>query len=178
MHLDAEPTVVGGHGHAGGQTLHIPFEGSGKGLVKVVDVERQVTFGGAVSAEVEQVGVATQLHKQVSGGGGGQVGGHHRGRTSKEREWRHRHAGVAHRYEVGQPGGGLGGQDGQWVPPGSRGELTVGTAGYCLAGLSADVDKFGGGVPGMGLHRCGSERGAVGARDGRHGRQYGPVVTP
>src|SRR5215204_2565843 len=46
------------------QSLDIPFEWAGQGLVKVIDVEHQATLRRGVRAEVRQVGIAAQLSSQ------------------------------------------------------------------------------------------------------------------
>ena len=51
--------------------------------------------------------VAAQLHHQAAVGPGGEVGGHHRGRTAVIAPWRGRHAAVADRHQVRCPHGVL-----------------------------------------------------------------------
>jgi hypothetical protein len=47
--------------HACGQPLDIPLERPRKRLVEVVEVEHEVSLGRREAAEVEEVGVTTQL---------------------------------------------------------------------------------------------------------------------
>ena len=60
--IGTEP--AGGDGDAGGEAGDVPLERSRDRLVEVVDVEHEVAFGRREAAEVEQVGVAAQLHAQ------------------------------------------------------------------------------------------------------------------
>ena len=84
-----EPVGPTGDLEARGQPLHVPLEGPRVRLVEVVDVEDQPPLGAAEHAEVGQVGVAAELHRQARGRGPRQVGGHEerprRGRTRTAR---------------------------------------------------------------------------------------------
>src|SRR5215469_9182434 len=56
------------HDEAGSETLDVPFERPGQGLVKIAHVERQVAFRGGPQAEVQHVRVTAQLHRQPAVG--------------------------------------------------------------------------------------------------------------
>ena len=83
--------------------------------------------GEAKPPKLDQMGVAAQLDLE-RGGLGGQIGGHHRGGPPEEGEGRGGHPAVADRDQVGEPGGGLEGQDLQWIGP-VGGGLPVAVAG-------------------------------------------------
>jgi hypothetical protein len=53
---------------AGDQPLDVPFEGTGVGLVEVVDVELQRPFGRREPAEVGEVRVTARLDAQPAVG--------------------------------------------------------------------------------------------------------------
>jgi hypothetical protein len=59
---------------------------AGQGLVEVVDIEHEVTFGGGEDAEVEQVRVAARLDAEPGRRRGGEVIRHHFRRTAQEGE--------------------------------------------------------------------------------------------
>ena len=99
-----EPPAAGRDLEARGQALDVPLERPGMGLVEVVDVEHEVALGRGEPAEVDQVGVAAELHRQAAVRVGRQVGGQHVGRAPVERERRRRHAAVTDRDEVGHAG--------------------------------------------------------------------------
>ena len=80
--LGRKLVVATGDFQAGRQPLDIPFPRAGQGLVEVVDVEHQATFGRAEQAEVGQVRVAAGLHGQPGHRRGGQVAGHRQGRAA------------------------------------------------------------------------------------------------
>lgn len=82
----AVAVVTGGHRDAGGEPLDVPFEGSGVGLVEIVEVEEQGAFGRGEHAEVQEVRVPAQLDGQAGLRLGGQVGGHDGGRAAQEGE--------------------------------------------------------------------------------------------
>jgi hypothetical protein len=63
------------------QPLHVILERPRKGLVEIVQVEQQPTFGRGEQAEVGQVRVAAELDLQTSRGRAFQVGRHDLGRT-------------------------------------------------------------------------------------------------
>ena len=72
------------------------------GFIEVVDAEEELPFGGAVEAEVEQMGIAAELHHQARMGLAAEIGCHHDGGAAEEREGALRHAPVALRHEPGQ----------------------------------------------------------------------------
>ena len=71
---------------AGGQALEVPFPGTGKRFVKVVDVEHEAPLRGRKYAEVGEVGVAAQLHLDTGCRGALEVGRHDGGRATIEGE--------------------------------------------------------------------------------------------
>ena len=79
------------------QALEIPLPRARQGLVEVVDVEDQPAFRGGEPAEVHQVAITAQLHREPSVRRRSQVGGHARRRSTEEAELRLRHPPVADR---------------------------------------------------------------------------------
>lgn len=71
---------------AGREPFDVPLEGSGEGLVEVVEVEEERAFRGGVQAEVQQVGVSAELDGEPGVRLGGEVGGHDGGGPAQERE--------------------------------------------------------------------------------------------
>lgn len=145
----AVPVLAGGHGDARGEPFDVPLEGAGEGLVEVVEVEveGEGAFRGGVQAEVEQVGVAAELHGEAGVGLGGEIGGHHGGRAAQEGEGGGGHPAVADRQQLREPvaalpfqyGDGVGAVDGR-DPDG------VGGTGDEFAGGAAALRSGGGGV--------------------------------
>jgi hypothetical protein len=106
--LPARAAVLPGrHGHARRQPQHVPFPRARQGLVEVVEAEHQVPLGRAEQAEVDQVGVAAQLHGDPAGRHARQVVGHDRRAAAEERERRRQHPAVADRDQVRFPSGRL-----------------------------------------------------------------------
>jgi hypothetical protein len=85
--LGGVPVLQTGNRKARCQPFDVPLEGSGVRLVKVVDVEDHLPFGGGVDPEVAQVGVAAQLRVQPRVRRARQVGGHDQGAPAVEGEW-------------------------------------------------------------------------------------------
>ena len=83
-----EPAVPPGDREAGHQPLDVPLERAGQRLVEVVEAEHQPPVRGREAAEVRQVRVPAQLHRQAGPRGAGQVGGHQVGGAAVERERR------------------------------------------------------------------------------------------
>ena len=63
---------------------HVPLERPRKRLVEVAKIERQLPLRGRPQPEVQEVGVATQLHRQTRVGTGREVCRHHRRRSAIE----------------------------------------------------------------------------------------------
>jgi hypothetical protein len=82
----AEPAVAAHHLEARRQPFDVPLPRTGQGLVEVVDVEQHPPLRGVEQAEVRQVGVPAQLHRDAGPGCADQVGGHDGRRTPEERE--------------------------------------------------------------------------------------------
>ena len=59
-----EPQVSAADLEAGGQALHVPLPRPGQRLIEVVDVEKEVPLGRREHAEVGQVCVAAELHRE------------------------------------------------------------------------------------------------------------------
>ncbi len=95
-----EAVVVRRHREAGCQPLHVVLEGTGQGLVEVVDVEDETSLRGAEHPEVRQVGITAQLDLQTRRGRAVEVCRHDPSRAPVERERRSHHAAVTHRDEV------------------------------------------------------------------------------
>jgi hypothetical protein len=70
---------LGSDHQAAHQPLEIPLERTAHRLVEVVDVEQQGPLRRGLEAEVEQVGVAAELHLQTRMIRPPQVGRHHHG---------------------------------------------------------------------------------------------------
>ena len=68
------------------EALEVPFERSRQRLVEVVGVEHEVALGRRVGAEVGEVGVAVELHREAGRRGGREVLGHDPGGSPEERE--------------------------------------------------------------------------------------------
>ena len=84
--LGGEPAISTGDGQTGREALHIPFPGTGKRLVEVVQIEDQVPFGGAEDPEIAQMCVPTCLHVEAGSRCRGQVRRHDQGGTPVEGE--------------------------------------------------------------------------------------------
>ncbi len=96
---------------ARGETLDVPLERRGTGLVEIVDVEEQRPVRRRETTEVRQVGVAARLHPQPAVGRDREVGGHdHRG-AAVEGERRRQHPLVAEGDEIRDAGRLLRGQE-------------------------------------------------------------------
>ena len=102
-----EPAVAAHDLEAGREPLDVPLPRTGQRLVEVVDVEQHPPLRGAEQAEVRQVGVAAQLHRDAGPGGVGQVGGHDGSGAPEERERRYEHPAVPDRDEFLHPRPGL-----------------------------------------------------------------------
>jgi hypothetical protein len=68
-----------GHHQAGGEALDIPLKRAGQGFVEVAQVERQIPLRRSPQAEVQDMGIAAQLHHQPAVGLATQIAGHDRG---------------------------------------------------------------------------------------------------
>ena len=106
-----ETVAASGDDEAGDEPLHVPLERPRQRLVEVVDVEDQRALRRAVQAEVEEVGVAAQLHLEAGARPRGEVGGHDRRRAAVEAERVLEHARVADGQERLEPVGLLRGDD-------------------------------------------------------------------
>ena len=106
--LDGVAVVAPGDGEAGGQALDVPLPWPGKGLVEVVDAEDQPPFRRREHTEVQEVGIAADLHGDPGPRRAGEVVGHQQRRTSIERERRHQHPAVADRHQLWHPRDALG----------------------------------------------------------------------
>ena len=139
-----ESTIACRDHEARGEALHIPFEGAGQCLVEVVEIEHQSPLRRAEHAEVREVGVTAELHRQPGMRHRCQIGRHDRSGAPKEREGRDRHPPVTHRHQCGKAGGVLRRQDldgvetiGRWTPSRLRGpgcRLSCGSATRSLVG--------------------------------------------
>ena len=84
--LVVEALRPGRNRETGTEPLEIPLPRSGQCLVEVVHIEDQPPVGRAEPSEVDEMGVAAQLHGNLRRRGPGEVGGHHRRRTTVETE--------------------------------------------------------------------------------------------
>ena len=123
--LGLEASISAGHGEAGHQPLHVPFEWAWERLVEVVDAEHQSPVGRGEDTEVGQMRIAAELCSQPRPGRSGQVGRHQVGRSAEEGERRYKHPAVADRHQLGHPGGVLLRQQLDRIGP-IRGRLPVG----------------------------------------------------
>ena len=101
--LGVEATIASGDGEAGHQPFDVPLERAGQRLVEVVDAEDQLPVRGGEDAEVGQMRIAAQLHRQAGSGRARQVGGHQVGRTAVEGERRDQHSAVTDRDQLWHP---------------------------------------------------------------------------
>jgi hypothetical protein len=74
-----EPVLPSRHHEARGETRHVPLERPGQRLVEVAQVEVEVALGCGPEPEVQDMGVAAELHLQTTVRTRGEVGRHHRG---------------------------------------------------------------------------------------------------
>src|SRR5271156_3916416 len=75
-----------GKDDAGGEALDVPFPGSLKGFVEIVDVEQELALGAGKAAEIRSVAITAGLHANSCGGSFREIPGHHGCRTAEERE--------------------------------------------------------------------------------------------
>jgi len=109
-HVGRQVDVVAGEDERRRQAQDIPLEGSGIGLVEVVDVEDDAAIRGREHPEVRQVGITAELRDEAAVRPGGEVAGHHGGAAPVERERRDGHATVPQREQRLHPVGLLGGE--------------------------------------------------------------------
>ncbi len=81
-----------GEEDAGGHALDVPLEGTGDGLVEVVDVEDDAAIETGEGAEVADVGVSAELVEDGGVGGEGEIGGHDGDGSAEVAEGREGHA--------------------------------------------------------------------------------------
>ena len=74
--LLGEGVVLSGEHEARGEPHDIPFKRTGIGLVEIIDVKDDRAILAGEHAEVRQVSIATQLHRQSGVGHGSQIEGH------------------------------------------------------------------------------------------------------
>ncbi len=118
--LRGEAVVAGGDGEAGRHPLQVVLERTRQRLVEVVQTEQQLPLRRGEPAEVGQMRVPTQLHRQARRRCAGQVGRHHLRRPPVERERRHHHPAVPHRHQIRLAGGVLRDQQLHRIRPVSR----------------------------------------------------------
>ena len=90
-----EAEVAPGDLEARRKTFDVPLPRAGEGLIEVVDVEEHLALGRGEDAEVEQVGVAAELHVETGDRSPGEVGRHDEGGAPVEGRGRDEHAAVA-----------------------------------------------------------------------------------
>ena len=140
---------VGRHGQAGGQALEVPLPRSPYRLVEVVGTEDEPPLSRRVQPEVQQVGIAAELHVQPGHGRGGEVVGHHRRRPAVERERRGEHPPPADRDQLWDTRLVLGLEYRQRVRTGRRrAELGMGRSGRRATERPAGLSPLGGGSGG------------------------------
>ena len=132
------PGGAGRHHQARRQTLEIPLEGAGQGFVEVAQVEQQVPLGRRPESEIEDVGIAAELHLEAAVRFRRQVGGHHRGRPPVIVPRRHRHAPVPEGHQIGRA---------NLVLAGDRGERVVAACLLVPVPLGAGRHPLAGGLP-------------------------------
>jgi hypothetical protein len=84
--LGGELVLAPGNGQTPRKPFDVPLEGSGVGLVEIVDVEDHLPLWGGVDPEVAHVRVSAQLNLQPRVRRSGQVGGHDQSGAPVERE--------------------------------------------------------------------------------------------
>jgi hypothetical protein len=118
-----EPPVPGRQHERGDQPLDIPLERAGQRLVEIVDIEHQVTIGGAEHPEVRQVRVTAELSVTRGPLLTRQVIGHDRRRPAIERERRRAHPPIPDRHQILHPSVVLRLQDPHRVLPAAVGRI-------------------------------------------------------
>ena len=115
--VGAHAVGAGKHHDAGHQPSDVPFERAGQRLIEVPQVERQVPFRGGPQPEVEQVGVAAELHGQPTVWTGPQIRRHDRGGSAVVGPRGGRHPAVADRQQLLGADRVLRQQDGHRITP-------------------------------------------------------------
>src|SRR5207344_215304 len=95
-----EAVVAGRDREARGHPLHVVFEGTGKRLVEVVQVEQECPLRGREQAEVRQVRVSAELNGETGPRRVLEVGRHDLRRPAVEGERRDHHPPVTNGDEV------------------------------------------------------------------------------
>jgi hypothetical protein len=73
---------------ARGEPLHLPFKGCAQGLVEIVDIEDEVSFGRGEAAEIHQMTVAAGMNIYPACRCILEIMRLYQGRPSKIRKWR------------------------------------------------------------------------------------------
>jgi len=89
-----------GKNEARRQTFQVPFPGRTNGLVKIVDIENETAIRRGVCAQVANVSVAADLHKNLRARQRSQVSGHHRNVPAEVTKGRERHARHLDRHQL------------------------------------------------------------------------------
>ena len=98
-----KPVVATSDHEAGGQSLDVPLPRGRKGLVEVVDIEREVSLRRREPAEVHEMAIAARLHPYLRRGSAGEIGRHDGRRPPVEGERVLHHPSISNRNELGHP---------------------------------------------------------------------------
>ena len=96
-----QPVLTGRDHEAGREPLDVPLERAWEGLVEVAQVEHQVALRRRPEAEVEDVCIPAELHRQSAVRPRGEISGHHRRGAAVIVPGRLRHPLMSDRDQVG-----------------------------------------------------------------------------
>ncbi len=96
----AKPIDAARHYETGRQPFDIPFPVTPKRLIKVIEVEDELTFRRRKQPEIVEMRVATGLYEQGCGRRASQIAGHHRRRATQEGKRGLQHAPIADGQQV------------------------------------------------------------------------------
>ena len=101
--LFGQPNRAGCKNKGSGKSLNVPLPRRGQRFVKIVDVEKDVTFGRCEPPEVHQVAVTARLNVDSAVSRRAEVCCHNSSRSPIEREGRLKHARISYRNEIPNP---------------------------------------------------------------------------
>jgi hypothetical protein len=95
-----QPELAARDHEARREPLDVPLPRTARRLIEVVDVEHQLAIGRSEAAEVRQMRIAAQLHRDAGTRRRRQISRHQLGRTAKERERRRQHPAMTDRHQL------------------------------------------------------------------------------
>ena len=98
-----ESTPARGENETRGEALQVPFERCWRGLIEIVDIEDDVSFGGCETAEIDQMAVPAGMNDYSARGCGSEVVGLDEGGPSEIRKRRLEHPAMSNRNQILQP---------------------------------------------------------------------------